>query len=77
MHPSIQQLGIDRLSVNERIALVHDIWDSVVEAIQAQPPDCAQRAELDRRLAEDDRHPQDTTDWEAIKAAAQRRWTGE
>jgi putative addiction module component (TIGR02574 family) len=77
MQTSLEQLGIDRLSVNERIALVQDIWDSVAETVQAQPPSDAQRAELDRRLAEDDLQPDDTTDWEAIKGAARHRWAGE
>ncbi|HWE02545.1 MAG TPA: addiction module protein [Tepidisphaeraceae bacterium] len=54
MTASIQSLGIDRLSVDERIALVQQIWDSIAEeADHASLPD-AQRQELERRADEDD-----------------------
>jgi len=67
-------LGIDSMSVEERIALVKDIWDSVAIEAGLLSPSTAEKAELDRRLAEDDATPDDTVAWETIKAESQARW---
>jgi putative addiction module component (TIGR02574 family) len=50
MLPTIQELSIDRLSVEDRIALVQEIWDSVAEEVDQAPLSDAQRKELARRL---------------------------
>lgn len=47
----LKSLGIDRLSVEERLELVEDLWDSIAEEDAATSLTDAQRAELDRRLA--------------------------
>ncbi|MDO9227697.1 MAG: addiction module protein [Pseudomonadota bacterium] len=70
----IHDLGIDRLPVDERIALVRDIWDSVARDNGTPTLDEATRAELERRLAEDEASPDDVVDWETIKRDAQARW---
>ena len=74
MGQELHALGIDSMSVDERIALVKDIWDSVAIEAGLLPPDAAEKAELDRRLAEDDAMPNDTVTWETIKAESQTRW---
>jgi putative addiction module component (TIGR02574 family) len=68
MAPTIQSLGIDRLSRDERIALVLEIWDTI--AAEPAPPLLteAQRQELQRRVAEDDASPDDVVPWEQVKA---------
>ncbi len=38
------------LPLDERIKLVEDLWDSIVEDQQAVPLTAEQKAELDRRL---------------------------
>jgi putative addiction module component (TIGR02574 family) len=63
---SLQALGIERLSVEERIALVADIWDSIAEAT---PLTEAQRRELDRRLQEHETDPGDVVTWDVVKAS--------
>ena len=63
MHRSIQELGIDRLSVADRIALAQEIWDSVAESIQQTPPSDAAVAEIERRRAEDDLEPESSIEW--------------
>lgn len=74
MGQALHALGIDNMSVEDRIDLVKDIWDSVAIEAGLLPPSPAEKAELDRRLAEDDANPDDTTSWETIKAEAQARW---
>lgn len=74
MGRALHALGIDSMSVEDRIALVKDIWDSVAIEAGLLPPSAAEKAELDRRLAEDDATPDDTVAWETIKTEAQARW---
>lgn len=69
MSVSLKSLGIDRLSVEERLALVEELWDSIAEDSAAVPLTEAQRAELDRRLTEHEAHPEDVVSWEDVKAA--------
>ena len=62
---TLESFGIDKLSVEDRISLVQLIWDS----IPARPPiSDALRAELDRRIAEDDADPDGGIPWEVVKA---------
>ena len=74
MSPTLESLGIDRLSVEDRIALAMAILDSV--APEPQPPVLSepQREELRRRLADHQANPQDVIPWEQIKAEALARF---
>lgn len=63
-------LGIDRLPREERLALVQEIWDSIVAEQRPIPLTDAQRTELARRMAEDDASPEDVIPWEQVKAEA-------
>jgi putative addiction module component (TIGR02574 family) len=74
MAQALHALGIDNMSVEERIALVKDIWDSVAIEAGLLPPSTEDKAELDRRLAEDDAKPEDAIAWESIKAESHARW---
>ncbi len=69
MKASIKSLGIDRLPLEERLALVEEIWDSIAADSAAVPLTQAQRAELQKRIEEDDAHPEDLTSWEQVKAS--------
>ena len=72
----LKSLGIDRLSVEERLALVEDLWDSSAEESAATSLTDAQRAELDRRLAEHEANPNDVVPWEDVKASITARLKG-
>lgn len=74
MGQALHALGIDQMSVDDRIALVQDIWDSVAIDAGLLPPSAAEKMELDRRIAEDAAAPDDVIAWETIKAEAQTRW---
>jgi putative addiction module component (TIGR02574 family) len=76
MGQALHTLGIDSMSVEERIALVKDIWDSVAVDAGLLAPNALEKAELDRRLAEDDAAPDDAVTWETVKSEAHTRWQG-
>lgn len=67
MSPTIQDLGIDRLSAEDRIRLIGEIWDSLVEAELPEIPESHLR-ELDRRLALADADPRRGAPWEEVRA---------
>jgi putative addiction module component (TIGR02574 family) len=71
----LERLGIDRMTVIERIALAQEILDSVA-AEQPRPPlTDAKRHELDRRIADQASNPEDGVAWEEVEAAALARFT--
>jgi putative addiction module component (TIGR02574 family) len=70
MPPSMKDLGIDRLSVEDRLVLVQEIWDSVAADVERAPLTDAQRQELERRLADSLARPDAVTPWEEVKARA-------
>lgn len=69
MNASMKALGIDRLPVEERLTLVEDLWDSIAAESAAVPLTDAQRLELQKRIEEDDAHPDDVAPWEMVKAS--------
>ena len=70
MTPTMKSLGLDQLPRDVRIALVQEIWDSIAAEKVTMPLSDAQRAELARRIADDDANPDDVTPWEQVKAEA-------
>ena len=66
MSVSLKSLGIERLSVAERLLLVEELWDSIAAAT---PLTDAQRAELDRRLADHEANPDDVVSWEEVQSS--------
>ena len=70
MTPTMKSLGIDQLPRDVRVALVHEIWDSIAAETVTVPLSDAQRAELVRRIADDDANPDDVVPWEEVKAKA-------
>src|SRR5262245_61849081 len=66
--PTLQALGIDRMSREQRMALVQEIWNTI--AADTPPPLLteSQRLELRRRVEEDDASPEDAVPWEQVKA---------
>ena len=69
MNASMKALGIDRLPIEERLTLVEDLWDSIAADSAAVPLTDAQRLELQKRIEEDDAHPDDVVPWEMVKAS--------
>ena len=67
---ALSVLKIDQLSVEERIALIGEIWDSMAATPEKIPLTDAQKLELDRRLDAYQNDPTKVTSWEVIKAEA-------
>ena len=70
MPPTLEELGLDRLSAEDRLAVADAIWDSVAREAEAAPLSEPQRAELERRLADSIARPEAVTPWEVVKARA-------
>ncbi len=68
------RLGIDRMTVLERIALAQEILDSVAAEQPRAPLSEAKRRELDRRIADEAANPGDGEPWEEVEAAALARF---
>lgn len=56
-----------QLSVAERIQLVEDIWDSIVQIPEAVQLTEEQKAELDRRLESYQANPGEGISWNELK----------
>lgn len=74
MSPILEELGIHRLSVEQRIALAQEILDSVVAERPPGPLSEAKRQELQRRLADQAANPCDNVPWEQVEAEARARF---
>ena len=70
MSPTLEELGIDRLSVPERIALAQEILDTVAAEQPTAALSEAKRLELKRRMADHTANPDDVVAWHEIEAEA-------
>ncbi len=66
----MQELGIDQLSPEDRLAVANSILESVACEVEAAPLPAAQRIELERRLADSMARPDAVVPWETVKARA-------
>lgn len=73
MHTTAKSLGIDRLSLAERILLVEEIWDSVAAEAEALEVPQSHKDELDRRLAACHTDPHTGSSWAEVKARLQKQ----
>lgn len=62
-----------QLSLEEQLELVEALWDDIAKSNGVPPPTEAQRAELDRRLADHEANPDDVVSWSEVKASAHAR----
>ncbi len=67
-------MNIHELSIEERLTLAQQLWDSAAADLERQQLTEAQRAELERRIAAADANPAEGVPWEVIRAEAQARW---
>jgi putative addiction module component (TIGR02574 family) len=70
MAPTLESLGIDKLSAGDRMAIAHAIWDSITPETEATPLTESEKAEVDRRLAAHRADPTAAIPWDQIEAEA-------
>ena len=70
MASTMKELGIDKFSADDRLALMEEIWESLSAEVEHAPLSEAQRDELERRLAAHEASPGDVVPWEEVKAKA-------
>jgi len=68
MVASLEQFGIDRLAVEDRLELIGLIWDSVAGEQVPTPIPEWHRLELARRIAAADSEPGAGVPWEVVRA---------
>lgn len=73
MATMMKDLGLDRLPVEERLRLMHEIWDSIAAEPGLRHLSVAQESELRRRLAEHETDPDDVASWDEVKSEALKR----
>lgn len=66
MTVSLKSLGLEKLSIAERLLLVEEIWDSISAATPLTDP---QRTELDRRLADHEANPDNVVSWGEVQSS--------
>jgi putative addiction module component (TIGR02574 family) len=71
MSQTLKSLGIDQLSVAQRILLVEEIWDSIAADAEQAPLSEAQKQDLERRLDAYSKNPKAGSSWEDVKARLQ------
>lgn len=70
MAPRLQELGLDQLPSEDRLAVAEAIWDSVSREVEAASLPPVQQAELERQLADSIARPEVVVPWEEVKARA-------
>jgi putative addiction module component (TIGR02574 family) len=70
---SIARKEILSLSVSDRLQLLEEIWDSLIETPEAIPVSDAQRRELARRRRAHARNPSAAKSWTQVRARLRRR----
>ncbi|MDP3616348.1 MAG: addiction module protein [Rhodoferax sp.] len=58
------------LSVQKQLELMEGLWDNISKCGAFPAPTNAQKAEIDRRLADLEANPDDVLPWSEVKAAA-------
>jgi putative addiction module component (TIGR02574 family) len=66
--PTLQQLGIEKLSVVERLELIGATWESILDIDPNQPAPESHLRVLEQRLAAAEADPGGGTPWEVVKA---------
>lgn len=70
---SLKSLGIDNLGLDERLALIEELWDGISDDVASIPLTDPQRTELERRIADHDENPDDVIAWDALRASIAER----
>lgn len=61
-------MQVESWPVEDRLRLIEQIWDGLLGQEHEPGLSEAQKAEIDRRIAEDDAEPDDVLTWDEVKA---------
>ena len=64
----LKSLGIDRLTVDERIQLVQDLWDDIASSVELGGIPQSHKDLLEQRIAAHELDPQAGSTWEEVQA---------
>lgn len=67
MADSILPFDISKYSIPERVAMIGEIWESMVDETSIAPLTDEQKAILDQRIAESEEFPDDVVPWSEIQ----------
>lgn len=70
MPTTLQNLDLEKLTVDERLDLIGMIWESISETVEISPLTEVQKKEIDGRLAAHQANPQEAIPWEQVEADA-------
>lgn len=73
MGVTAKSLGIDKLPIEERLALVEEIWDGISSDARGLELNDEMKAELDSRIEEADANPGAGIPWELIEGETRNR----
>ena len=73
MTNTMQSLGLEKLSQTDRLQLIRELWDSIVQEGKPLPMSDALREELIRRADDADAHPEEGKSWEEVKANTRKK----
>jgi putative addiction module component (TIGR02574 family) len=71
MSATVKSLGIDQLTIAERLSLVEEIWDSIAAEAERAPLTEAQQADLRRRVTDYEADRKRGSSWEEVKSRLQ------
>ena len=67
MAVTVKSLGIDNLNVEDRLALIGELWDSISSETETLPLSAELKNELDRRLKDAELNPSSSKSWDQVK----------
>ena len=65
---------IAALSVDERLALIDNLWESIEEPLELLAHSDWHREVLDKRIDDADQFPEKSIPWEVAKAELAKKW---
>ncbi len=77
MAPSLKALGIDQLSVDDRLQLVEAIWDDIASTLESREIPQSHKDLLDDRISSHEKNPRAGVSWDDIQARLLPRVSGD
>jgi len=73
MSSLLQNLGIENCNSENKLQLLHELWDDLYAAEPGTPLTPKQEQELQRRIALDDLDPEGGMTWEEVRELIEKR----